>query len=259
MTTGPLAGLGVLVTRPAHQAAGFISLLQQAGAETFALPGIEIQPLALDADTKHRLQQSSGYQIVIFISANAVRYGLPHLRQHSAQHIAAIGEGSAGTLREQGWQVDLVADSGFSSEDLLALPAMQTNAIAGQHILIIRGQGGRETLAQTLQARGAKVDYAEVYQRCRPQTDTQWLAPLWQQRIHLVCVTSNETLENVYTMLNQYQDQLLNTVLLVPGARAYQLAQDLGFKHIIQAASATDQCMLQRIMQWHTGQHHSKH
>lgn len=253
--TGPLAGLGVLVTRPAHQAGSFINLLRQAGAETFALPALDIQPLALSDDTKHRLQQLNYYQIVVFISSNAVRYGIPLLQKTSAPHIAAIGEGTARVLREQGWQVDLVAESGFSSEDLLALPAMQANAIAGKHILIIRGQGGRELLADTLQTRGATVDYAEVYQRCQPQTETGWLAPLWHQRIHLVCVTSNETLENLYHMLNEYRDQLLNTLLLVPGARCYQLAQSLGFKHIIQAASATDNNMLQRIIQWHSQQH----
>ena len=251
----PLSGLGVLVTRPAHQAGGFISLLQQAGAETFALPTIEIQPLTLSDDTRHRLLQPNCYQIVVFISANAVRFGLPLLQKHTAAQIAAIGEGTARALREQGWQVDLVAESGFSSEDLLALPAMQANAIAGKHILIMRGQGGRELLADTLQARGATVDYAEVYQRCQPQTETQWLAALWQHRIHLVCVTSNESLENLYHILNAYRDQLLNTLLLVPSARCYQLAQSLGFKHIIQAASATDNNMLQRIIQWHSQQH----
>ncbi|MDQ1363181.1 MAG: uroporphyrinogen-III synthase [Pseudomonadota bacterium] len=247
----PLAGLGVLVTRPAHQASGFIHLLQQAGATTFALPCMEIQPLAPDENTRYRLQQSNSYQIVIFISANAVRHGLPLLQKQSAQQIAAIGEGSARALREQGREVDIVADSGFRSEDLLALPAMQSDVISGKNILIIRGRGGREVLAETLRARGAKVDYAEVYQRSRPQTDAKWLTNLWRQPMQLVCVTSNEMLENLYHMLHEFHNQLLNTQLLVPSTRCYQLAQRLGFKHIIQAESATDNNMLNRIMTWH--------
>jgi len=247
----PLAGMGVLVTRPAHQASHFINLLQQSGARTYALPTIEIQALTISDELKQHLLQSSRYQIVIFISANAVQWGIPHLKKCAVQQIAAIGEGSARALGAQGWHVDLVADSGFTSEDLLDLPALQASALAGKHILIVRGKGGREFLGEILQSRGAVVEYAEVYRRCQPQVDTQWLAPLWQQHIHLVCVTSNETLENLYHMLKQYRDQLLHTTLLVPGNRAYQLAQSLGFTNIILAASASDNNMLQRIIQWH--------
>lgn len=243
------------MTRPSHQASAFINMLQQAGAETFALPAIEILPLTPDADIKQHMSEPGRYQLVIFISANAVRYGLPLLQKNPATQIAAIGEGSARCLTELGWQVDVMAESGFSSEDLLALPALQTSMLAGKQLLIVRGQGGREHLAEILRSRGATVEYAEVYQRCRPRADTQWLAPIWQDHIHLVCVTSNETLENLYHMLHQFHNRLLNTLLLVPSSRAYQLALKLGFKNIIQAASATDTDMLQRILQWQNQQH----
>ena len=252
--TLPLAGLGVLVTRPAHQASEFILQLQMAGAETFALPAMEIQPLSLNASTQQRLQKTD-YQLVIFISANAVLYGLPvlqHLIQKPTTKIAAIGGRTAHTLQAQGLAVDLRAHTGQTSEDLLALPALQKNVIAGTSVLIVRGQGGREVLSLTLQSRGALVNYAEVYTGNRPQSDTQWLANLWrQQRIHIVCVTSNAVLENLYHMLQHYNDPLLNTVLLVPGERCKQLAQTLRFKKIIQATSACDNDMLQRIHQWH--------
>ncbi len=251
--TLPLAGLGVLVTRPAHQASEFILQLQMAGAETFALPAMEIQPLSLDASTQQRLQKTD-YQLVIFISTNAVLYGLPVLQQliqKPATKIAAIGSRTAHTLQAQGLAVDLRAHAGQTSEDLLALPALQKNVITGSSVLIVRGQGGREVLSLTLQSRGALVDYAEVYTRNRPQSDTQWLANLWQQRIHIVCVTSNAVLENLYHMLQHYNDPLLNTVLLVPGERCKQLAQTLHFKKIIQATSACDNDMLQRIHQWY--------
>ena len=217
----------MLVTRPAHQASEFILQLQMAGAETFALPAMEIQPLSLNASTRQRLQITD-YHLVIFISANAVLYGLPELQQLTqkpATKIAAIGSQTAHKLQVQGLAVDLQAHAGQTSEDLLALPALQKNVVAGTSVLIVRGQGGREVLSLTLQSRGALVDYAEVYTRNRPQSDTQWLANLWQQRIHIVCVTSNVVLENLYHMLQHYNDPLLNTVLLVPGERCKQLAQ----------------------------------
>ena len=246
-----LSGLGVLVTRPAHQSENFLSLLRQSGAEAFALPAVEIQAITLSQTTLCYLQQQASYHVIIFISANAVRFGLPLLQKTTGPLVAAIGNGTAANLNAEGWQVDLIASTGHSSEDILALDALQSAAITGKSILIIRGEGGREFLAKSLQSRGANVDYAEVYRRVCPQSDIEWLAPLWQQRIQLVCVTSNVILENLYKMLQPYRNALLNTTLVVPGQRCWQLAQQLGFKKIIQSDSASDQDMLQSIMHWH--------
>ena len=244
--------MGVLVTRPVHQAGGFIAQLQAAGATAFALPAIEITPLALDVTAQQQLL-AQRYQLIIFISANAVRYGLSAVRpltNNPHTMVAAIGRSTAQKLTEQGVSIDIVAATGHTSEDLLKLPALQTAVTNGSHILIVRGQGGRELLATTLQQRGAHVDYAEVYTRNCPQTDTQWLNDLWQKQHHIICVTSNVILENLYHMLQHNSDSLLNTTLLVPGDRCQLLAQTLGFKKIIQASSAGDNDMLQRILQW---------
>ena len=248
----PLTGLGVLVTRPVHQAGGFIAQLQAAGATAFALPAIEITPLALNAITQQQLL-AQRYQLIIFISANAVLYGLSTVRpltNNPQTKITAIGHSTAQKLQEQGVSIDIIAASGHTSEDLLKLPTLQTAVTNGSHILIVRGKGGRELLATTLQQRGAHVDYAEVYTRNCPQTNTQWINNLWHNQLHIICVTSNVILENLYHMLQHNSDPLLKTTLLVPGDRCQQLAQTLGFKKIIQASSAGDNDMLQRILQW---------
>jgi uroporphyrinogen-III synthase len=242
----PLSGLGVLVTRPAHQAGGLIERLQQAGADTFALPVIEIEAITHPA-------LRSDYDLMIFISANAVMHGAQLYT--SASHkprIAAIGQATARALRERDIAVNLTPDHAFTSEALLALDTFSPEKISGQRIVIVRGEGGREHLADTLRARGARVDYAEVYRRIQPQTDVRWLQALWeQQRIGLVMVSSNEALENLYHMLEKQRHWLLQTPLLVPGERCHQRATQLDFNFILTASSASDDAMMQTILNWH--------
>jgi uroporphyrinogen-III synthase len=247
---------GVLVTRPAHQAGALLERLQQAGFRALGLPSIEIVP-SDDPDTALSLMRRlTDYQLLIFISTNAVDYGLKCIDQAGVsieQAVAAIGRSTAARLDQQGIHVDLQPPTGYTSEDLLALDALQAEAISGQRILIFRGQGGREQLAQSLRERGAQVDYAEVYQRRRPGKAALDVHALWQQdAIQLVTVTSNESLENLYHMLDtKDRPRLLNTPLVVPGQRCAQRAQQLGFsKQILIAANASDEAMLDCIMQW---------
>jgi len=253
---GDLNDIGVLVTRPAHQAGPLIELLQQAGARAIPFPVIEIHRADASDALQRAIAQLDSYDLVIFISANAVDHGLEFIRQAGRQlpgEVAAIGQSTAARLQQQGIRVSLQPAEGFNSEALLASDALQAQHISGRQVLIFRGAGGRELLAQTLQQRGAQVDYAEVYQRRRPQVDAAPLLDLWRKgRIQLVTVTSNEALKNLYHMVEQDgRELLLKTPLVVPGQRCAELARQTGIQTILTAANATDQAMLDTIRQWH--------
>ena len=129
--------------------------------------------------------------------------------------------------------------------------AFDKNKINHQTILIIKGEGGRELIQNTLKERGARVILAEVYQRKVPQCDTRpLLEQLSKNQIQWTTVTSNEILKNLYYMLNEQGHFLLRkTRLIVPSQRCYQLAQELGFTEIFTAQSATDEAMLTAIKQ----------
>ena len=249
--------IGVLVTRPIHQSSHFNELLNQAGARVISCPSIGIEPVAGTKALMSKLQQLSHYHILIFISANAVNYALKLLapEQIKPSTIAAIGQSTQDALRAHGVQTSLQPESGFTSEHLLELEALQQSAINGKKILIFRGEGGRELLAQSLTNRGAQVDYAEVYRRTIPGTDIRPILDKWiKGEVDLVTVTSNQGLENLYHMLGtQGLDYLNRTPLIVPGKRCDSFARSKGHTEtIIIASSALDKDMFQAVLEWHS-------
>ena len=121
------------------------------------------------------------------------------------------------------------------SEALLAQDALQD--IAGQNIVIFRGDGGREHLARALAARGARVEYAECYRRARPQVD---LSPVMERlragEIRAICASSGESLGNLREMVPAEDwPLLLATPLFVPHPRIGEVAHGLGFREVVVA------------------------
>jgi uroporphyrinogen-III synthase len=187
-----LAGLHVLNTRPVHQAAPLTRQLQEAGARVSELPLIDIVPLPPTPTQQRLLLDLDRYDGVFFISANAVRYGLDAVAGCWPQWphrlpAYAVGERSAALLRDAGLSVQVPAQP--DSEGLLALPALQQ--VPGQRFLLIRGEGGRELLADTLRARGAVLDVLELYRRELPPAATaQWQALQQSGMPQVVVLTS---------------------------------------------------------------------
>ncbi|MEW5787004.1 MAG: uroporphyrinogen-III synthase [Pseudomonadota bacterium] len=230
----PLAEVGVLVTRPADQAGGFARRLADLGARPLIFPALEIQattrPEAL-ADALAGLPESD---LAIFISPTAVTWGLAALAASSAVWppgvaLAAVGPGTANALAERDLGPVLAPAGEADSEALLALP--QLADLTGKRILVFRGEGGRETLAEGLTARGARVGYAECYRRGRPAADPRPLtAALATDRIQAVTVFSAETLDNLLAMLpDADRPALLARPLFAPHPRIAGKARQLGF------------------------------
>ena len=169
---GALAGRGILVTRPAHQAEGLCALIEAAGGRALRFPVLEIRPAADVAAVQAGLGRLAESDLAVFVSANAVNCTLDTLAPRpwpADVRIAAVGAATARALEDRGLHVTHCPETGFTSEALLALPALRD--MSGRRVLILRGDGGREQLRETLTARGAQVDYLEVYQRAQAQTE----------------------------------------------------------------------------------------
>ena len=230
-----LTNLRVMVTRPAQQAGPLIQQLQACGASPWPFPLLEITPCD-SPELEHLISQLDQYDIAIFISPNAVRYGIEAVSQRrplpESLRLATIGRGSAQELETRlGQAVDIVPSSGSDSEALLKHPELQN--VSGKRILIFRGRQGRELLADTLRARGAQVDYAEVYERHRPEADTLALnAALASGSVDVILISSNEALDNLLSMVESDNLAALYQIrLVVIHPRQVERAQQLGFRY----------------------------
>jgi uroporphyrinogen-III synthase len=248
-----LDGIGVLVTRPAHQAGPLCDRIAAAGGHPVRFPLLTIHDLSDTPAVASRLAHLANYQLAIFISPNAVQLGLTAIARHgglpAGLRLATVGRGSARALElTLGRRPDIVPRDRYDSEGLLALPAMQ--AVVGQRILILRGEGGRELLADTLRSRGAEVDYLELYRRaCPPASvaEQDWLA-----KTDIITITSSEALQNLVALTAEAErPQLLAKPLVVVSERTAALAQQLGFLHApLVVPRAGDEALLQAVADW---------
>jgi uroporphyrinogen-III synthase len=195
-----LSGLGILVTRPARQAAGFAQKVTALGGESVIFPAIVILPPADPAALKRAHAALDAYDIAIFISPNAVEYGAPDPRRWPARvNVLAPGPGTAEALAAAGIAGVRIPETTFDSEGLLELPELTD--VRGKRVLILRGDGGREHLGDSLRSRGARVDAVACYRRARPRSDVQGLAEAFRDgRIDIVTITSSEALDNLWSM-----------------------------------------------------------
>lgn len=247
MTT-QLNGALVLVTRPAAQAEKLCQLIERAGGEALHFPTLEIQAVSVDSAL---IQKALNSHWLIFTSTNAVDFALKVFSGKMAQlkclQLAAVGQSTANALQQADLTVACVPETEFSSDGLLAEPAMQS--VDDQKITIVRGVGGREKLAQTLTSRGAQVAYLEVYSRCQPATNnTQLVKALLENQLQAITITSGEALQNLLSMLDESSAVLLRKLpLLVVSERIRHLAKELGFTQIVVSLQPTDAAILETL------------
>ena len=119
MADQALADVGVLVTRPTHQALDLAEAIEARGGTAICFPVIDI--VARDAaETVAAAAALRDPDVVIYVSRNAVQFGLSYA---AAASIGAVGPATAGAIEAAGRQVDIKPASGFDSEHLLAEPA----------------------------------------------------------------------------------------------------------------------------------------
>jgi uroporphyrinogen-III synthase len=259
MTTPPLAGRGILITRPSGQAEGLAARIEALGGNAILFPALEIAPPADPTVLAHVMGTLRDYDLIVFVSPTAVERAWPFILERHGDwpngfSLSAVGQGTARELARYGAAHVLVPEGGADSEHLLALDALQ--AVAGKRILIVRGAGGRELLAETLRRRGATVDYAEAYRRVKPELDPRPLLELWRDDgIQAVTVTSREILANLFDLLGEAGAQLLRaTPLFAIHGRIADAARERGVVNVI-VTPAGDDGLVSGLLDWFNPEH----
>lgn len=253
MASQPLAGLNILITRPREQAGELVQRIALAGGNPILFPLLEISPVSDSQQLKELVARLEEFHLAIFISPNAVRYGMQAIGGAAALpahlKIATVGQGSAKALRELGLREIIAPSDRFDSEALLALPELQQ--VVDRRIVIFRGDGGRELLGDTLRARGATVEYAECYRRSRPQ---QSVAAL-QVPVDAVTITSSEALANLWEMLDPAMRERFAAIpLFSPHERITAAADQLGWRNVVPTASGDDG-LVDALLAWASAHH----
>lgn len=239
----PLDGITVALTRPSHQAMRLSQALEQQGAEVLEMPAMTIEPV------HHAIDEAVEYDWVFFISSNAVR--CLHSPDLQAQ-VVAIGQQTASALVEKGYRVSLVPSTGFTTEDVLALPDL--THLEGQRCLIVRGVGGRETLYQALESRGADVDYVDVYRRV-PVTEVNpasWQALLDSSKPVLM-FTSGDSLRYFRSALDESGCRHFDRLTKILGSQriaGVARVSDDPDATVVIADDPSDHSMMNALCQW---------
>ncbi|TAK56080.1 MAG: uroporphyrinogen-III synthase [Gammaproteobacteria bacterium] len=244
---GALSGIGVLITRPEHQAQPLCRLIEAEGGNAILYPALAIRARADRDALRGAIGDLNTFDLVVFTSANAVRFGAGLLGQRRTLRLAAIGPATAAALNAAGYRVALMPPAGADSESLLALPELAH--MSGQRVLIVRGTGGRELLARVLAERGARISYAEVYvsEAAQPAPELQaTVERLWQQGgVQVYTATSVVLLEALTRIVPLSCRQLMDRTALLTGThRVADAAARLGLASPLILAEGMDDAAL---------------
>ena len=250
----------VVITRPAAQAGALAQQVAALGRTPVLLPLLDIHPLADLAPLKAALAQLSAFALVAFVSPNAIDAAFAHLPDGwpAGVTLAVLGEGSRAALARHGItqaNANIVspADPARSDSENL-LQTLDLAALAGRRVLIVRGESGRELMADGFRAAGAQVSVVAAYRRSVPV-----LTPGLAQRLRSLLaaendwiITSSEALRGLLALLEQLDSQATGQLLvakmqhqhvIVPHARIAETARALGFTRLTLCGSGDERLL----------------
>jgi uroporphyrinogen III methyltransferase/synthase len=277
-TQPPTQRPAVVITRPLGQSAVLLALFARAGFESIEFPLIDIGPVADAAPLHAALGElyapaPLGFALVVFVSPNAIDHAFAALSSAwpSQIPIGVVGPGSVAALGRQGvtaptytiispatgaMVTETPTDPRYDSEALYAAIEAHFGAdgLKDKRILIVRGDGGREWLADALSAAGAKVEKVAAYRRIVPEPsmrDWERIHALLAGEPHAWLLTSSEGVRNLEELAREHLtvDETLtlkHAPLVTPHPRIAEAARQAGFDRIT-VSGAGDERIVQAL------------
>lgn len=244
----------ILLTKPLPRSQGLVSKLSDKGASVLFFPTLSIQEAPQNDSLMLQCQRVINYDYLLFVSPNAVLHGMPLLKSFADIHelnaqFGAVGAGTKDTLNDHGVHNVIYPLEDVGGAALLScLPPDLTN----KKIAVFRGDTGTPTLEDGLMRRGAFVEKIVCYRRLHSSADPQPLAhAIENQHIDLIVTTSGDGLKALCDLIPyQLQASLTQTPVVVVSTRTFEIAHTLGFEHVLQAKSPSDDSILDILDQW---------
>lgn len=242
----------VVITRPIAQAETFAQRVAALGRNAVVFPLLEIKPLADPAPLQAALADLSGYAMVAFVSPNAIDATFSIVRDWPKQvSLAVVGDGSRAALALHGLtsanaEIFSPLDPDRTDSETL-LHALDLKSLRGKRILIVRGESGRELLADALRAANVDVLQVAAYRRNAPDLNSaqcKQLAVLANSQNDWI-ITSSEALRNLLQMVKQVLGddgvaKILQQNLIISHIRIEETARALGFRYITLTGSGDE-------------------
>lgn len=243
------AAPAVVITRPRAQAGSLAAAVAAIGRELVLLPLLEIEPLADSAPLQAVLADLADYALVAFVSPNAIDAAFAHIRAWpEGVALAVLGEGSRASLAAHGVNdgnaVIHCPRDGAPSDSEHLMASLDTAALCGRRVLIVRGESGRELIADAMREAGAEVTTVAAYRRRVPAFNAALasdLAALLARDCDWI-ITSSEALRGLFALAGQLDGpaavaKLQQQHLIVPHARIAETAAALGFTRLTLTGS----------------------
>ena len=237
----------ILITRPLAQTENLKMLLDESDIEYVFFPSFEVKKINTEVLSKN-------YDVIIFISVNAVNYAEDYFKKlfASSFKVFAVGPVTAKRLIDKNIKVDCFPKVNASSKELLSM--QECSELIDKKILIVRGKGGSETLKNNLKKLN-QVDYLEVYERlpCElTKLHTESIEVFLNSPKGVLMASSNESLSNIVRLLNlDSPDNFKNfksRKLIVFSQKIRVLAESLGFENIQVTLNPSDQDLINELI-----------
>lgn len=245
-----LAGKRIVVTRAADQSRDLVSALESKGATVLIFPLIAFAPPEDWRVLDEQLQKLSGFDAILFLSRNAVRYVFERCRDLEIKcelsplkrpFVAAVGPATAEALKEQGWSVDYVAD--HTAESLVREIGKR---FAGKNVFLPRGNRGDDDAPEALRCAGARVTEVVAYRTLAPpNVSPSILADIYDSKVDSVVFASPSAFHNLCGLIGRSEVVTISELVQFAaiGPTTARAIREFGARVAVEAAAPSAAAM----------------
>lgn len=249
----PLFGKRIVITRARDQADVLRDALEELGAQTIAIPTIEIRDPASWEPLDKAIGRLEEFDYLLVTSANGVRNFLRRLdacgrdvRDLKGLVIGAIGPATAAEFAKTRVKVDFIPKE-YRAEGMLEV--LGSRKIKGKHFLIPRARVARDIVPRVLEERGARVDVVEAYETALPEFGPGELDRLLTPAPDLITFTSSSTATHFARLLGDRSiiETLAGVAIASIGPITSATLRKLGLKVTMEARESTTEGLVRAI------------